>query len=65
MITSMRLISSPNGRILEALRGHLDAARHAILASAFVSSSGVELLLGSIERLLARGGTVRDRKSVV
>lgn len=58
MITSMRLISSPNGRILEALRGHLDAARHAILASAFVSSSGVELLLGSIERLLARGGTV-------
>lgn len=54
----MRVMSSANGRILAALREHLDAAKTAILASAFVSSSGIELLLPSLRRLLERGGAV-------
>ena len=54
----MHLLPSTEGRILAAIRDGLDGAQHAILASAFVSSSGIELLLPNINALLGRGGTI-------
>lgn len=54
----MRVLSSTDGRILAALRENLGTAKTAILASAFVSSSGIDLLVPSLEQLLARGGMV-------
>ncbi|MBP6846100.1 MAG: hypothetical protein KA201_20240, partial [Kofleriaceae bacterium] len=58
MTNPMRVLPSTGGRILAALRENLETAKSAILASAFVSSSGIELLMLSLERLLARGGMV-------
>lgn len=58
MTNPMRVLPSAEGRILAALRENLGTAKTAILASAFVSSSGIELLVPSLEQLLARGGTV-------
>lgn len=52
----MHLIPSSDGRILDALRAGIDGAQNVLLASAFVSSSGIELLMPHIEALLARGG---------
>lgn len=54
----MHLLPSTGGRILAAIQDGLDGAQNAILASAFVSSSGIQLLLANIDALLGRGGTV-------
>ena len=54
----MHVLTSPNKRILDALRAGLDGARNAILASAFVSSSGIALVHDNLESLLIRGGTL-------
>ncbi len=58
MKNNIRLMASTGGRVLDELLASLEAAQNAILASAFVSSSGIALLLPSIERLLGRGGTL-------
>jgi HKD family nuclease len=54
----MHILTSPNGRILDALRAGLDCARNAILASAYVTSSGIALVYDNLEALLVRGGTL-------
>ncbi len=54
----MHLLTSTNRRILDAIRNGFDGAQNVIMASAFVSSSGIELLMASIKALLVRGGRV-------
>lgn len=44
--------------ILRTLKGHLKDADQVVLASAYVSVAGIELLLPSIKRILDRKGTV-------